>query len=210
MAAPSDALGPPETLIACPECDALYRAADVPHGERATCARCHTVLISPRRHAGMAIIALALAALILVLGALWFPFLRIDARGLWQEATLWDVATSFAGGPLLVVSVAVTAAIVVVPLLRAMLILYTLVPVVFDRPPAAQATRAFRWSERLRPWSMAEIFAIGCAVSLVKIADLAQVSLGPAFWMFAGLVVVTVAQDALVDRWSVWRSISRT
>jgi paraquat-inducible protein A len=91
-----------------------------------------------------------------------------------------------------------------------MLILYTLVPVVFDRPPAAQATRAFRWAERLRPWSMAEIFAIGCAVSLVKIADLAQVSLGPAFWMFAGLVVVTVAQDAIVDRWSVWRSISRS
>ena len=58
--------------------------------------------------------------------------------------------------------------------------------------------------------SLAEVFAIGCAVSLVKIADLAQVSLGPAFWMFAGLVVVTVAQDALVDRWSVWRSISRT
>ena len=57
---------------------------------------------------------------------------------------------------------------------------------------------------------LAKFFAIGCAVSLVKIADLAQVSLGPAFWMFAGLVVVTVAQDALVDRWSVWRSISRT
>jgi paraquat-inducible protein A len=210
MASPLDRLGPPETLIACPECDALYRAAEVPHGHRAACARCHTVLISPRRHAGMAIIMLALAALVLVMGALWFPFLRIDARGLWQEASLWDVATSFVGGPLFVVSVAVTAAIVVIPLLRAMLLLYTLVPVVFDRPPAAQATRAFRWAERLRPWSMAEIFAIGCAVSLVKIADLAQVSLGPAFWMFAGLVAVTVAQDTLVDRWSVWRSISRT
>ena len=49
-------------LIACPECDALYRAADVPHGSRATCARCHTVLIAPRRNAGMAIIALALSA----------------------------------------------------------------------------------------------------------------------------------------------------
>jgi paraquat-inducible protein A len=120
------------------------------------------------------------------------------------------VATSFVGGPLVAVSVAVTAAIVVIPLLRAMLLIYTLGPVVFDRPPAAQATRAFRWAERLRPWSMAEIFAIGCAVSIVKIADLAQVSLGPAFWMFAGLVVVTVAQDTLVDRWSVWRSISRS
>ncbi|EPX86404.1 putative paraquat-inducible protein A [Rubellimicrobium thermophilum DSM 16684] len=54
---------------------------------------------------------------------------------------------------------------------------------------------------------MAEVFAIGCAVSLVKIADLARVSLGPAFWMFAALVVMTVAQDRLVCRWSVWRSI---
>ena len=194
-------------LIACPECDALYRAADVTHGQRAVCARCHTVLISPRRHAGMAIIALALTSLILVMGALWFPFLRIEARGLGQEATLWEVATSFVGGPLLAVSVAVTAAIVVLPFLRALLILYTLVPVVFDRPPRRHAARAFGLSESLRPWSMAEVFAIGCAVSLVKIADLATVSLGPAFWMFAALVVVTVAQDQLVCRWSVWRSI---
>ena len=207
MAEPSLAIGAPEDLIACPECDALYRATEVAHGSRAVCARCHTVLIAPRRNAGMAVIALALSGFILVLGALWFPFLRIDLRGVWQEATLWDVATSFTGGPLLAVSVAVAAAIVVLPLLRALLILYTLVPVVFDRPPAREAARAFRWAERLRPWSMAEVFAIGCAVSLVKIADLAQVSLGPAFWMFAGLVVVTVAQDALVDRWSVWRSI---
>ncbi|TNC69151.1 paraquat-inducible protein A [Rubellimicrobium roseum] len=194
-------------LIACPECDALYRAAEVAHGQRAICARCHTVLISPRRHAGMAIISLALAAVVLVLGALWFPFLRIDRLGFSQEASLWQVATSFVGGPLLAVSVAVTAAILVLPLVRAMLLLYTLGPIVFDRPPARQAARAFRLSESLRPWSMAEIFAIGCAVSLVKIADLAQVSLGPAFWMFAGLVVVTIAQDRLVDRWSVWRSI---
>ena len=61
-------------------------------------------------------------------------------------------------------------------------------------PPYSEDT-ALRLAEGLRPWSMAEVFAIGCAVSLVKIADLAHVSLGPAFWMFAALVVVTVAQD---------------
>ncbi len=200
-------LPPPHELIACPECDALYRAAEVAPGSRAACARCHTVLISPRRHAGMTIIALALSALVLVMGALWLPFLRIDLRGVWQEATLWEVATSFVGGPLVAVSAAVLAAIVVLPLLRALLLLYTLVPVVFDRPPAPRAASAFRWAERLRPWSMAEVFAIGCAVSLVKVADLATLTLGPAFWMFGGLVAVTVAQDALTDRWSVWRSL---
>jgi paraquat-inducible protein A len=194
-------------LVACPECDALYRAHEVAPGERAACARCGTVLISPRRRAGTAIISLALAAVILVAASLWFPFLRIDLRGLYQEVTLWDVATSFAGGPLLVVSAAVTAAIVIVPLLRAGLILYTLVPVVFDRAPRAHAAHAFALSERLRPWSMAEIFALGCGVSLVKVADLANLSLGPAFWTFGALVAVTIVQDSLVDRWSVWRSI---
>ena len=33
---------------------------------------------------------------------------------------------------------------------------------------------AFRLAEALQPWSMAEIFVIGCAVALVKIADLAE------------------------------------
>jgi paraquat-inducible protein A len=196
-----------QDLIACPQCDALYRMGEVAPGQRAVCARCHTVLVSPRRHAGMVIISLALAAMILLLGAVWFPFLRIDVQGLWQEATLLDVATSIAGGPLYVVSVAVLAAIVVIPVLRAGLTLYVLAPVVFDRAPSPLAARAFRLADRLRPWSMAEIFAIGCAVSLTKIADLATVRLGPAFWMFAALVVVTVAQDRLVDRWSVWRAI---
>ncbi|NAZ35442.1 paraquat-inducible protein A [Rubellimicrobium sp. CFH 75288] len=198
-----------ETLIACPECDALYRSAEIRPGSRALCGRCHTVLISPRRHAGMAIISFALAATVLVMGALWFPFLRIDIRGLSREATLWEVATSFTGGPMLLVSFAVVAAIVLLPLARAALILYTLVPVVFDRPPARHAPAAFRLAEAMRPWSMAEIFALGCAVSLVKIADLATVSLGPAFWMFAALVVVTIAQDRLVCRWSVWKSLER-
>lgn len=198
---------PAQDLVACPQCDALYRLGDVPHGQSARCTRCHTVIVSPRRRAGMAILSLALAAVVLLVGALWFPFLRIDTRGLWQEATLIDIATSIAGGPLYAVSVAVLAAIVVIPVVRALLTLYVLWPVVWDRAPWPRAARAFRWVERLKPWSMAEIFAIGCAVSLTKIADLAAVRLGPAFWMFAALVVVTVWQDRLVDRWSVWRAI---
>lgn len=196
-------------LVACPRCDALWRVPAAAPGTRAACARCGTVLISPRRHAGMAIVSMSLAAVVLVFGALWFPFLSVEVQGLGHGATLWEVATSFAGGPLFVVSLAVTAAIVVLPLLRAGLLLYTLTPVVFDRPPRPLAAPAFRLSERLRPWSMAEIFAIGCAVSLTKVADLATVTLGPAFWMFAALVVVTVVQDRLVCRWSVWQAIGR-
>jgi paraquat-inducible protein A len=56
---------------------------------------------------------------------------------------------------------------------------------------------------------MAEVFALGCAVSLVKVADLAQISFGPAFWMFAALVIVSLVQDGMMCRWSVWHAIEQ-
>lgn len=196
-----------ENLIACPHCDALYRASAPGSGERAVCHRCHAVLIAPRKRAGMTILMLALSTIILVFGALWFPFLTISTSGFSNSASLLDAALAFTDGPLLVLSVAVLALIVVVPLVRVMLIVYVLFPLVFDRPPFARARQAFVLSERLHPWSMAEIFALGCAVALVKVADLALIGFGPAFWMFAALVVIVVVQDNYMCRWSVWAAL---
>lgn len=194
-------------LIACPQCDALYRAVAPSAGERAVCERCHTVLIAPRKRAGMTIIMLALTVLVLVIGALSFPFLRVSAAGLSNSATVLDAALSFTDGALRLVSLTVLALIIVIPAMRVLLILYTLFPVVLDRAPWPRARQAFRWAETLRPWSMAEIFAIGCAVALVKVADLADLTFGPAFWMFCGLVVVSTVQDSFMCRWSVWQSL---
>ncbi|MBT8425682.1 MAG: paraquat-inducible protein A [Silicimonas sp.] len=197
-----------DTLIACPQCDALYKAAMPRPGERAVCHRCHTVLIAPRRGAGLKIIALAVASVVLVIGVLTFPFIGISRLGLTSDATVIDAALAFSG-PLLVLSLAVFALIIFLPLLRLLLTLYVLLPVVFDKPAWPGAKRAFRWAERLRPWSMAEIFVIGCAVALIKLADLARVELGPAFWMFVILVVLIVVQDTFMCRWSVWKSLDR-
>ncbi len=198
-----------DDLIACPQCDALYRARMPEAGQRAICHRCHTVLIAPRRGAGARVIALAVASVILVVGAISFPFLQIRIAGFRSDATVLDAALAFSGGPMILLSLAVAALIIFLPLTRLLLTLYVLVPVVLDRPAAPGAMQAFRLSEALRPWSMAEIFVIGCAVALVKIADLARVDLGPAFWMFAVLVVLVVVQDTLMCRWSVWTSLER-
>ena len=97
-----------------------------------------------------------------------------------------------------------------IPLLRTLLLLYVLVPVVFDRPPARHARHAFRLAQEIKPWAMTEIFAIGCAVALVKISDLAQLGFGPAFWMFAVLVVIVVINDSYMCTWSVWESLEES
>lgn len=194
-------------VLICPHCDAAYRLARPKDGERATCARCHAVLITNKRDAGMQIIALSLAIAILIVAATFFPFLTINVAGASHSTSLLDAALAFADGPLIVLSLATAALIVVVPFMRVILALYVLTPIVLRRPPAQGAIQAFRMSEALKPWSMAEIFAIGCAVALVKISDLADVSFGPAFWMFAVLVVLVVVQDSLICRWSIWDSL---
>lgn len=174
--------------------------------ERAVCVRCHTVLIAPRKRAGMQIISISAAVVILVVAATLFPFLSVRVAGVHHDSSVLDAALAFSG-PFVLLSLAVAALIVFIPVMRALLILYVLVPVVFDRPPARHARHAFRFAEALKPWSMAEIFAIGCAVALIKVADLALVNFGPAFWMFAVLVVLLVVQDGFMCRYSVWQSL---
>tara|TARA_R110002094_G_scaffold2204_13_gene9283 strand:+ start:590 stop:1237 length:648 start_codon:yes stop_codon:yes gene_type:complete len=191
-------------LIVCPQCDAVYRFKKPANGERATCQRCHKVLIAPRRNAGLQIIAVAFAVLFLIAGAAVFPFLTIDAAGNRNAVSILDAALAFTDGPMIVLSLTTAALIIFIPMLRVLLTLYVLIPVVLDRPAARHAIPAFRLSEALRPWSMAEIFAIGCAVALVKVADLAQLGFGPAFWMFGILVVLVIAQDSFMCKWSVW------
>lgn len=208
--APSRAGDALEDLIACPHCDAVYRVTEPQKGERAVCARCHTVLIAPRHRAGKQIIAIALAVVVLVIAATVFPFLSVKAAGVANQSSILDAALAFSSSGLLaVLSLAVAALIVFIPVLRALLVIYVLAPVVRDRPPFPGAIRAFRISEALRPWSMAEIFAIGCAVALIKVADLAQVNFGPAFWMFSVLVILVVVQDSFMCRYSVWKSLER-
>jgi paraquat-inducible protein A len=200
---------PRSDLIACPRCDAVFSLERPVHGERARCARCETVLISPRRKAGAQIIALSLTILILIVAAAVMPFLSVRAAGASNSVSVLETALVFSAGPLVVLTFATACLIFFIPLLRVVLSIYVLVPIVYDRPPARHAARAFRLSEALRPWSMAEIFAIGCAVALIKINTLVDVSFGPAFWFFAVLVVLVVLQETVICRWSVWNALSQ-
>ncbi len=206
-AAPSPLACDPGDLIACPGCDALYVARMPEPGARAVCARCHRVLIAPRRRAGLRIIALSLAVTVLVTAAVFFPFLQISAAGFGNRASLLDVATSFRSGALVLVSLTSIAVIVLVPLVRTLCLIYVLAPLVRDRPAARHAAPVFRLAQQMKPWAMTEIFAIGCAVALVKVASLATLAFGPAFWMFAVLVVIVVINDIYMCDWSIWSAI---
>lgn len=199
-----------DQLIACPRCDALHRIASIDDDTRAVCARCGTLLVAPRANAFARITGLAATSVILMVAAVYFPFLDLAVNGLHNRTSVLDAVLVFSSGTMVPLSLAVAAVIVLIPMLRLLAILYALWPLVHDRPAYRHARRAFRMSEALKPWSMAEIFILGVTVALVKVAGLATVTPGPAFWAFAALVIVTVLQDNFMCKHSIWNALDKT
>jgi len=200
----------PEAFLACPHCDALHRAREMAPGDRARCVRCGVLLIAPRTQSLLQVIMLSVTVAVLMVGAVFFPFLSIRAAGLSHKSSVFDAALAFSGPILAPLSLAVMFLIVLIPIARVALILYTLVPLARGRPAARFAPQAFRLAEHLRPWSMSEIFVIGTAVALVKVAGLATIGFGPAFWAFAALVIVVILEDTFMCKWTIWTAIGRS
>ncbi len=195
-------------LIACPVCDLLHRETDIAMGATARCHRCGTVLFAPRNGAMTQILMLSLTALVLMFAAIFFPFLEIDSHGLHSRSSIFDAVLAFDHGLLLPLSVAVAGLIVLLPLARLSAAIYVLGPMAIGYRPLPHADLALRFFDAARPWAMAEIFIVGVTVALVKIAGLAHVTLGPAFWAFAGLVLLIVLKDNLMCRMTIWKTLS--
>lgn len=194
-------------LVACPVCDTLHKISAVPTKGRARCVRCHTVLMSPREGAMTMIVMLAVTATLLMIAAISFPFLTLASHGLSQKSSIIDAILAFSNGVMLPLSLAVAALIVVLPITRLLAILYALAPMAIGWTPARGALQAFRLAEALKPWAMAEIFIVGVGVAMVKVAGLAHLSIGPAFWAFSALVLVNVLNDNFMCRLTIWRTL---
>lgn len=197
-------------LLACPTCDMLHTVAPVPVGGRLRCRRCHTILLTNRRGAIDRTLAAASASVILMIAAIFFPFLELSAAGLHRNASLLDAAIAFQTTLTAPLSIATLLLIVVIPIVRASALAYTLLPLRLGRPPARGAEQAFRVAEHLKPWAMSEVFLIGVVVALVKIGGLASIDLGPAFWAMAGLVLLVVLESSSLNEWSIWQLLDRT
>lgn len=195
-------------MIACPKCDALHRVAQVHPGEQAKCVRCGTVLMAPKDGAMTRIVMLSVTALILMIAAVFFPFLELSVQGLGTTSSVFDAVLAFSDGLMLPLSFAVAALIVVLPITRFIALIYVFAPMALGWAPARRAKEAYKLAETIRPWAMAEIFIIGVAVALVKVAGLAQVTLGPAFWAFVGLVIITALKDNFMCRVTVWQTLN--
>ena len=196
------------TLIACNGCDLLVDVANMPDGSRATCPRCSHFLTRYRHDAITRALAYALTAGVFLVIANSFSFLSMAAGGLESTMTLPETALTLYRYGMWDLAILVAAFIVFVPAMLLVLVLAICVPL-----SLGQAAPWLHFAARLlysvQEWSMVEVFLIGVVVSLVKLAQLADMQLGFSFWAYVAFSVSFTLALTTLDRFQCWQKIEQ-
>lgn len=193
--------------IGCPVCDAIYALTPEQAQGATRCQHCGYRLTLGRGAATARVVGLSATNLALMSLVMFMPFLDLRAGTFHNQASVFDAILGFSEGIMAPLAVAVLGFILVLPLTRFLLLIYALGPVSVGLRNLPQARLALRWSFLLKPWAMAEIFMVGVAVALVKLAGMATISVGPAFWALAAIVALTVYKDTFMCRNTLWTAI---
>ncbi len=194
----------PSQKIACSTCDLLI---DLPHllaGEEAHCPQCDHIVAWQVRGSLHTSLAFLIAAAMMFILAVNFPFLSFESRGLSREITLWQVAAEFFGEGMPAVGIGVGALVIAIPGFLLLSHIYILVTVLFSRTLLPSSVFLLRMSSHLSPWNMVEIFTVGTLASLTKIASLATVYFGISFWAYLAFSIALTVSLLHFDRRHLW------
>ncbi len=196
-----------EEVIACHECGTVHRLPPMADDTVAKCVTCGARIVIRFVRSIERTLALYLAALILFVVANAFPILTMSIGGQANASTVLDGARALYDDGMWPLALAVALAGTVLPLAKILGMLAILVPLQLGwRPP--WIVNVFRWVERLRHWSMMEVYLLGVIVAYVKLQDLATVHLGIAMPAFVGTILLMAAGDARFEPHAIWRRLA--
>ena len=175
-------------------------------GEKASCPRCEHTLVKRHRYPAQRSMALAISALVALILAVSFPFVRFSVSGIGNEIELTQTATTLIGFHQPVVAIAVIMSIVVLPAVYLIGLIWLQFSLLINRKLAFSKDVA-RSLTHLTPWLMTDVFIVGALVSLIKIAGIAQITLGASFWAFCAFAVLLLFTIQSVDADWMWFSL---
>ncbi|MBF0444412.1 MAG: paraquat-inducible protein A [Magnetococcales bacterium] len=190
-------------LLACHDCDFLYRLPPLKERELARCDRCGSILAKGDGNSIDNTLAYTLAASIFFIIANVYPILGLRAAGQEQFYTLIYGAMVLTKFDLWAVGFVVFLTTIFFPLLCMIGLLYVLIPLRTDRRPR-YFIPIFKFSLALLPWGMVGVYMLGVLVAIVKLADLATVIPGWGLYALVSLLLVTVAATATLNPRIVW------
>jgi paraquat-inducible protein A len=193
-------------LFECAECGQRYEFALPSRSFTAKCRRCGATLLHTHPDSLQWSLALTATGLVLIGVANTLPFMSMTIAGRYQGASLVTGDIALYNDGLWPLAALVLFTTIVAPALKLGAIAYVLVGVMMRHPPPGLA-RIFGWLERLRPWSMIEVYLLGVFVAYVKLAALATIDVGVACYSLGLLMLVMVCIDSVLSPEQVWQAM---
>jgi paraquat-inducible protein A len=190
----------------CQDCGLFQTVPHLAPGDVACCRRCNATLRHGRRDSMNRALACAVGAMLLFIVALQMPFLDVRAVGRSYQANLFTGPSMLDQRGMWEISVVVIATLVVMPAVQLALVLSVLLGLRFQRP-AAILPRLFGLLERIRPWSMIEVFLLGVFVAYTRLKAIAEVDVGPGLVALGGVMLCIIAADVSLDHEEVWDAL---
>ena len=190
----------------CPGCGLLQEIPELAPGGSAHCARCPTVLRRVSAHQLQHLVALAMAALILLVVMCTSSLMSVETAGIRRVANLFSGPEELVRQNMAPLAFVVLFVTVLAPLARLVAAVYVLIRA-HERHPPHHLRYLFAWAEKLRPWSMIEVFVLGVFVAYVKLGDLVTIGLRTGVYALLALTVVLVWLDSALDREAVWERL---
>lgn len=177
--------------LICRECGHAHTQVSLVPGETARCVRCNSVLAKKGWFGEDAVLAFTVTGLLIIPPSILFSFVTVSKLGDEQVSLLFtDVRALWQDGmPLLAVWVLVCGGLAPIFLLCSLAGL--LVPDRLGWKPVARQ-RLLRAARAVAYWAIPEVQVLAVLVALAKLGHVVHVTLGPGFWCYAALAVVTM------------------
>ncbi|MES2072073.1 MAG: paraquat-inducible protein A [Pseudomonadota bacterium] len=187
----------------CHECDLICNDVALAAGEAACCPRCQAMLYRNSRATLDQALAIAVAAAVLLLMLNSFPLLALKVQQISRGTTLFGAALAMWEDDMHAISLLVVVTTMIAPALQIAVALYVLGSLKFG-DAGGTIGAPMRFLQKIRPWSMIEVFMLGLLVSLVKLQNMADIIIGPALWSCASLIFVTAGLASVLTPRNVW------
>jgi paraquat-inducible protein A len=198
----------PARLRECQHCGQLQVLPPMPPAARAVCLRCEAVLRHTHHDPIGVPLALNITALVLFFIASGSVLLTVSRAGQTHIADLFTGPVGLEQAGWWELSAVVLFTTFAAPLAKVLAMIAVLVGVQLPQPPG-ELRGLFAWVERLRPWSMIEVYLLAVFVAYVRLGTQARIELGPAIYALAALMLTMVCADAALDSEAVWEALDR-
>ncbi|MBA1202601.1 paraquat-inducible protein A [Pseudomonas capeferrum] len=196
-----------DEVVVCHECDLLMRKPELSKGEKAHCPRCGYELYTQRHNVVGRSLALVLTALLLYIPANFLPIMQLHLLGQTSNDTVWSGVLGLYNADMHSIAVVVFLCSMAIPLLKLLCQLVVLLSIRLD-VNRSFGLLSYRIYHHLRDWGMLEVYLMGVLVAIVKLVDMAEVTLGLGLFCFIGLLLIQVWLEVVMSPHQIWVALS--